>query len=337
MLSKSTLLKIVINTAIGLVLILVWLQFVDIKEIWGTLSKVNPLSLIPIFLVMLGSPIIRAYRLKVLLSPLKKIPLKDLVYLTGVAMMLSFFIPIRAGEIAKGIYLNGEYDLPIGKSIIWVLLDRFIDFLVVLALSGVLLLLIPTRLSGNIAILTFILALVIMVVFYLMVYKSNLARKMSKFLSYLLVVNIITKYFERITNFFLEAFTILKRSPKDWAVLILLTVMAYAADAGIWYFSFQALGVNPDFIKMYLAQLLSAITYLVPAAPGYVGSAEASGILIFAGVFGMDPNLSSAMTVLFHVCTLLFILIFGVVSTYLLKIDLGKILRQVFRKGNKGD
>ena len=111
-----------------------------------------------------------------------------------------------------------------------------------------------------------------------------------------------------------------------------ITVLAYAADAAIWYFSFMALGVNMSFLKMYLGQLLSALTYLVPAAPGYVGSAEASGLLILSGVFGIQANLASAMIVLLHITSALFVLIFGLISIYSLKIKVGTLLKRVLKR-----
>src|SRR3989344_2064419 len=107
--------KIALNTFIGAILIFFWLKFVNLEEILKTLSKVNILSLSPVFLFMLLSPVTRALRLKVFLSEIKKIRLLDLVFLNGVAMMLNFFIPIRAGEIAKGVYLNTEYKLNFSK------------------------------------------------------------------------------------------------------------------------------------------------------------------------------------------------------------------------------
>ena len=139
--------KILFNSLLGLVLIFIWSRFVDIQEIFSTISKVNFLNLVPVFLFMLASPVVRAIRLKIFLSGIKKINLLDLIYLNGAAMMLNFFIPIRAGELAKGIYLNTKYDLHLGKSVIWMFIDRFVDFLVVLVMAAILFFIIPTSLN----------------------------------------------------------------------------------------------------------------------------------------------------------------------------------------------
>ena len=325
-------LKILLNTVLGLVLIYVWSRFVDLGQISSTLSKVSLIYLGPIFLFMLLSPIIRALRLKIFLSKVKKISLKDLIFLNGVAQMLNFFIPIRAGEIAKGVYLNNRYQLNLGKSVIWIFLDRFVDFLVVLLLAGVLLAIIPTSLSIIVIKIIIIILFLALLLTYLAVFQLNFARKIINFLKSYLIIKSIKIYFERLTSFILESFSILDRHPKDLILMSLITILAYGADAAIWYFTFTALGFDQNFWKMYLGQLLSALTYLVPAAPGYVGSAEASGLLILSGVFGINANLSSAMIVLLHILTAVFVIIYGTVSVFSLKIDLGVILQKALKR-----
>lgn len=336
--SKSIFLKIAINTGIGIFLILVWLRFVNFNEILVTLSRVDKFVLLPIILFMLVSPVIRAFRLKVFLKPIQKISFKDLIFLNGVAMMLNFLIPIRGGEIAKGVYLHSNYKLPFGKSLVWIFLDRFIDFLVVLVAAAILLFIIPlninfnTKYQASLIIIITIITIIFIILVYLMVYKVVFAKKLLEFLSHLLIVRPIIIYFYRISNYFLDSFKILKRSPKDLLTLFALTVLAYAADGAIWFFTFLAIGSFQDFFKMYLAQILSALTYLVPAAPGYVGSAEASGLLIFSGVLGINPNLASAMIVLFHMVTIIFVIVFGVTSIYFLKIDLRLIFNKILKR-----
>ncbi len=329
----TTMFKILINTLLGIILIFIWSRFVNLGEIFANLSKVNYMYLIPIFLFFLLSPVLRAFRLKIFLNEVKKTKFLDLIFLNGVAMVLNFFIPIRAGEIAKGIYLNTRYELPLGKSVIWIFIDRFVDFLAVLTLAAVLFFFVPTSLNITFIVILTAILIAALVLTYLMVFKADFTKKFFGFLKSILIVNSIKIYFERFSSFILEAFSILDRHPKDLAMMLGITVLAYGADAAIWYFSFMALGVNMNFLKMYLGQLLSALTYLIPAAPGYVGSAEASGLLILSGIFGIQANLASAMIVLFHIIAAVFVLVFGLISIYFLKIDLGLILRKALKRG----
>lgn len=325
-------LKIFFNTGLGLILILIWLKFVNLPEIISILSTINLFYLIPVFLFMLLSPIIRALRLKIFLSEIKKIALGDLIFLNGVAMMLNFFIPIRAGEIAKGVYLNTQYNLNLGRSIIWIFIDRFVDFLVVLFLTAIFLLIVPTSLSKTFIIVITVILTFVLIITYLAIFQSKIIQKLINFLRSLLIEKHIKIYFDKFTIFILNAFSILNRHPKDLILMVLITIVAYAVDGMIWYFTFISLGFHQDFLKMYLGQLLSALTYLIPAAPGYVGSAEAAGLLILSGVFGIKANLASAMTVLFHILSAIFVVIFGLISVFNLKLDLGLILRKALKR-----
>lgn len=324
--------KILFNTALGIVLIFIWSRFVDLNQIFINLSKANLVYLGPILLFMFLSPVIRAVRLKIFLAEIKDIKLLDLIYLNGVAMILNFFIPIRAGELAKGVYLNTKYDLPLGKSVIWIFIDRFVDFLAVLLLATVLLVFVATNLPGSFKNTITLVLLGALIATYLAVFQVGIFKKIVTFLRHLLIEKHIKLYFDRLSNFVLESFSILDRHPKDLGLMTVITIIAYLADASIWYFTFLALNAPQDYFKMYLGQILSALTYLVPAAPGYVGSAEASGLLILSGIFGINPNLSSAMIVLFHIISAIFVLIFGLISIYFLKINVGEVFRKVLRK-----
>ncbi len=327
-------LKIFFNTFIGIILIIIWSHFVDLKQIQDKIFKANFIYLIPIFVCMFLSPFLRAVRLKVFLSEIKKISILDLVFLNGAAMVLNFFIPIRMGEIAKGVYLNTRYGINLGKAVIWIFLDRFVDFLAVLLLTSVLLLIVPTSLNITFIIIIIVILTLALLLTYLVVFNANFAKILVNFLTPLFIVSHIKIYFERFASFILDAFSILKRHPKDLIIMGFLTILAYGVDAGVWYFTFKALDVNQFFLKMYLGQMLSALTYLIPAAPGYVGSAEASGTLILSGVFGIGVNLTSSMIVLFHILSAIFVIIFGLISIFSLKLDLGLIFRKALRKGD---
>lgn len=334
MLSIKTLSKIAINTLIGIVLIYIWSRFVNISEIFSTISKVNAIWLIPVFVCMFLSPLLRALRLQYFLFPFKKIPLKDLIFLNGGALLFNYFIPIRMGELLKGGYLNTKYGIHFGKAVIWIFLDRFVDFLMVLFLGCVLLLSIKTNINQTIVLTISTMLFLFLTLTYFAIFRVMSAKRMVSLFKHLLVFKPLKDKFESISHFILDAFSILRRDKKELGVLGLLTFLSYAADAGIWFFTFVALGFYQDFLKMYLGQMLSALTYLVPAAPGYVGSAEASGLLILSGVFGIENNLSSAMIVLSHILAAVFVIVFGLISVFSLKLDVGALLKKALRKGN---
>lgn len=333
MLSQKVFLRLLINTLIGASLVFVWLRFVNIEEILSVLSSTNFLFVLPIVFFTVFTPAVRAIRLRILLSKIADIPMKDLIFLNGMALMLNFLIPIRAGEIAKALYLNQTYQLPFAKSLAWIFFDRFLDFMFVLIAAGVLLFFIPTSLPVFFSVVLFLIGLSAFAITYLMIFHVKFSERIFKFIGNLLIFDKFKKTFEKIHVFFLDITSVMKLSPHKYTQILVITIVSYLGDGLVWYFAFLAVAQQTSIIKMYLAQLLSALTYLIPAAPGYVGSAEASGLLILSGVFGYDQNISSAIIVLFHVCIIVGIPIYGIVSIYGLKIDLTSILKKSIEKG----
>ena len=211
--------KIIFNTLLGLVLIFVWLQFVSLNEIKTNLATVKPASLLPIFFFLWLSVAIRAFRLQLVLSKVRKISLIQLLFLNGAATILNFLIPIRGGEIAKSFYLSQNYDLPVGKTIVWIFLDRFLDFLVVFIVGALLLTLVPTNLGSDITQIVIFGSIILVLVAYLMVFQTKIARILFNFFKHFLVFNSIKIYFDRVFEFFIDAFSIFKRPP--WELLII--------------------------------------------------------------------------------------------------------------------
>ncbi len=331
MLSKSSLIKIFINTSFGVVLILIWLKLVDINQIARELSQINFLNTLPFFLFFLISGFLRALRLNILLKKYESnVSLKNITYLTFLGQLLSFTVPLRIGEVAKGVYLSTTYKLDTAKSVVWIFMDRFIDFWAVLALALMFLLLIPTNLPSNFVFILIVLIGILTLIVSLVIFFPKLVKGIISFFSKFLVLPILQKYFSKITNFLVDSASFLNQGGKT-SLAIIITFLALLTDAMGYYALFLVVFKGVNFLPIFLGSLLSMLTYLVPAAPGYVGSAEASGLAVFSYGLGFDKNLTSVVIVLYHALTLISMLMFGVSSLYLLKFDLNLVWKK-FRK-----
>ncbi|HSR23620.1 MAG TPA: lysylphosphatidylglycerol synthase domain-containing protein, partial [Candidatus Eisenbacteria bacterium] len=70
---------------------------------------------------------------------------------------------------------------------------------------------------------------------------------------------------------------------------------------------FRALDLAVPIASAIVAQVALLFTYLLPAAPGYVGSLEAGGTLLL-GSIGLSPGAAAGAIVLWHaVATLLIV------------------------------
>lgn len=330
MFSKNVLFRLLINTSIGAIFIYFWLKLVDINSIFSEISKIELISLLPFILFFILSNIFRSLRLKLLLKEFK-IPLKNVIFLTYLGQLLSFTIPIRIGEIAKGVYLSTEYNIPASKSVIWIFIDRFLDFWLILVTALILLTFIPTNLPSNL-IPTLLLAISLMTLgSTLVIFFPEFTKKIIQFISPIFLHSKLKEVFTKITHFLIDTASYLNKGFITTSLLIFLTLLALISDALGWYFLFRIMIENLSFLKIFLGSLISMLTYLIPAAPGYVGSAEASGLAVFSYGLGLDKLATSVITVINHGLTLVCILVSGIISLYLLKFDLNLVWKK-FRK-----
>lgn len=330
MFKGKVLIRIIVNSILGVVLIAVWLKFVNLSEISQTLKRVETSYILWFFVFYTLSTTLRSLRLKKLLAKYP-VSLKNLIFLNFLSQFLSFMIPVRAGEITKSVYLGAHLDIPFAKAVVWVLLDRFLDLWLNLTLVSLLILTatydLPIGLRSGVlfALIGFSLAAIVMI------YGDNLSKKIAALISNLVVFPRLKRWFMSATAAVIGGFEILRRSPKDLVILILLTVGALVSDGLIWYFSLKAVGVNLGFLKSLFGSLISALTFLIPAAPGYVGSAQISGLAVFGGILGVEANLASAAAILTHILAVVATLITGVISLNILKFDLQLVWKQIKR------
>lgn len=329
MLSKKILLRILVNTLLGAVLILIWLKLVDLGAVLAALAKVNLFSLLPFVAFFATSGLLRAIRLKLLLKN-SKIQTKNIIFLTYLSQLLSFIIPIRAGEITKGVYLSTQYDIPLPKSVVLILVDRFLDFWLTLCLALIFLLFLPTKLPLSFKPVLFLLVLGLTIMLVLAVFYPSLTKKIAQIIGKLLIFKKLNNLFTRFSEFVTDTIGILNQGLPKISGFLMLTFFALLSDALGWFVFFKAIFEVP-FLTVFLGTLLTSLTYLIPAAPGYIGSAEAAGVAVFGLALGLDKTLVSAATVLNHGLTLICLLIFGLISLYLLKFDVRLIWKRLKR------
>ena len=316
--------KIGINTGIGVVLIIIWLKLVNIGEILKVLETINLIIIFPCLLLLVMLTIFRSLRLKIFLSQFE-VSFKDLLNLNFLSQLLSFLIPIRAGEITKSVYLTTQYKIPLTRALIIIFVDRFFDFWLIVFCSLVLLILIPNNLpTGLISGLTFSLIIFSTGTLLLIAIPYQLRQLLLNFKNYL-VFSFVKKIYTQIIEFITDIGILLNSRKSNLVAIIGLSFLAIISEAVLWYILFTSLFTSVNPFSIWLGSMLNSLTFLIPAAPGYVGSAEAAGLAVFNLGLGYDKTGVAAATILYHAFVLIFMLIFGLLGLYLLKFDLRKV------------
>ncbi len=323
MLSPKNLIRLIINTVIGVVLIFLWLHFVNLSEVYDHIKTADFKFLIIFLIAYLCATFFRSLRFKILLKRYN-LAFKRIVFLTFLAQFLSFMIPIRAGEIAKGVYLSTFLKQNLPKTLTWVFIDRFLDFWVYILVAAILMVVLSISLPSVIGQGIIIATASFSVAAVLMILGQNLARKLANLL--------LPGFLKSFANTIIDQFSLLRLPVDHFASLILLTILAIISDSIVLLSVLLALGVNLNFIKVVFGNALITLTFLIPAAPGYVGSAEASGLVVLSGVLGLDPNLASSVAVLQHLLNLVILPTVGISSIYFLKFNLRLVWERLRNK-----
>ena len=227
MFNRGVWLRILGNSLLGVILIGVWLKFVNPGEVLQIIKTADFKVVFLFIAFFIISTILRALRLKLLLSAYK-IPFKDVTMLNLLSQFLSFMIPIRVGEVAKSVYLTSQYNLPLGKTVIWVLVDRFLDFWGVLLLIAVLLVFVPTALPLKLTQTIFAIFGLVTLAFFLVLKSQSWSKKITTVASSFFGIKRLRDGFLKLTHTLIEGFAILRRQPLEIGALIALTFSLFS-------------------------------------------------------------------------------------------------------------
>ena len=98
----------------------------------SSLSNLRPGWLAASIVLSLGTYFIRAARWRELLAPLRRVPLADLFWTTVVGFSAIYLLG-RAAELARPLWLTRKEHIPTGASIATIIVERFLDSLMLIA------------------------------------------------------------------------------------------------------------------------------------------------------------------------------------------------------------
>lgn len=304
------------------------MYFIDLDEMLEYFRNINPWLVGLALGLYLLSYLIRSIRWRIVLRPVKKISIREAFTLFMSGMLVNYLIPIRAGEVAKGLFLKGLKDVPVSKSLPTIFIDKMMDLFPVLLLL-LLLPFVPIQLSPAITwMLTILLVifLLFVAVILLALFKQNSAAAFLKMWFFWLPKSLK----QRVYNFlemFIQGLDVIKHNKKNAWEIIGLSILAVIIDALYIVAMFAAFDFSIPFLIALFGYTLINLSYILPTPPAQIGSNETIYIIIFTFAFVIDKNLVSATLGFAHLLTGTVIIVVGIISTQYLGINLRKALR----------
>jgi uncharacterized protein (TIRG00374 family) len=276
------------------------LQQVSLEELGQVLARAQPW---PIALVVVGvllSLATRAARWQVYFRPDRHVPFGPLLGTLAISYMASTFLPLRAGELVRAVFLGQRASIPVPRVIGTILLEKLFDFLAIGVMLTLLLALAPlppAALVAGASIATVILAGFGFVV-GLAVWRAPtlgllgyVEARMPFGLGRRLRVQESARHFAEGTDSL--------REPRLWALLLGWTAITWLIALASALGGTLSLGVLPGLPALLFLLVLTNTSQAVPSSPGYVGVYHAAAFVALTS-FGVDQASAVGIALITH-------------------------------------
>jgi len=326
--------RLIVSSSFGVVLFIFMLWYVGVDRLWLSFGKASPTVLAVTASAFAISYLVRAWRWKIILSPVKN-PVKftNALWITTIGFLVNAVIPVRVGEFMRAFILDGKERVGFLEGFSSVVVERLLDLLGIVALGLIALMLLPLGISLPDWLVNSLRVVAVLTVTGLVVviagtrFESRLIRISTRVLR---TVSLPAKWREKTLNFIkslLDGAKVMSQNPRLLTSTVALTFMLWMTQFAGFYFLFKAFSYDVSSVLILLGFIFVTMTFILPAAPGYVGTYEIFWSVIFVGLGLTQLDTLLAMGVVAHLITLLVIFVLGCVGVVWLGLSFSEIFR----------
>jgi hypothetical protein len=293
------------------------LNRLNLPDFWMAIQTANYWWILPGVAVYFVAVWARAWRWHYLLKPIKKIKTSVMFPITCIGYMGNNIYPARAGEVLRAVVLRRREGVPVSASLATIIVEKFFDAVVMLGfvfvnlpelanLKG------SSGFVGNIqqvAIFGTILAFIILIIFLLAAMFPLVTAKFGQWFIDRLVPSRFRPQTSGIMHKFLDGLASL-RSPANVLMVFLTSVVIWLLETGKYWFVMHAFNFSVSFFALMLMNGIVNLVTIIPAAPGYIGTFDASGIAVLVA-YNVDKAIAAGYTIVLHVALWLPITVVG--------------------------
>ena len=299
----------------------------DFDEVMKIIRHISIFWLIIFIAVWFLSHVVRAYRWKVLIRSVKpSTSLLNLLGATFVGYSVNLVVP-RLGELYRPLFLGRWEDISRSSMIGTIIVERVIDVLVLGISVLISVVIYPGNLLEEFKWLKTTIVLGFAGIFAIIMFLILVVRLKDKF--YNIILNLVGKFSKglakkltRIFDLLTEGFLTLK-TPGDFALTLLLSVVIMLLYASTSYFAFYMMRMNElqevTFAMAWIVMSISAFGIIIPT-PGSIGSYHLITISVLTVLFGFNNDTSSAFAIVTHlVNSVMFVVVTVILSAIINK------------------
>ncbi len=300
------------------------LRNVPLDQLIASFKTVEYVYLLPALVLIGGIYVLRAYRWRVLLSPLKDIPVKE-IYSPLMIGFLANVLPARGGEVVRAYLMGKKQAVPFTGVFATIVVERLFDLIMVLALFAYVLVaysdvfqkagevsgLSIETLANRFGIMSAILIVALMVFIYMLVtHKERLLKIVRWFLRPL-----PEKWREKIlhlTDTFSDGLLV-ARDPAALAKIFFLTAATWVLIVASYYPFYWAYNVGDRSLEsLLILVLIVCIMITVLPTPAFLGSFQAGIVVALHEIMKEDELMAASFGMIAWAVNFGVVLILGV-------------------------
>ncbi len=308
--------RLAVSLVLTALFITLFLRGFDLRLAWRALSEASPALIALSALVNLAGYVIRAWRWRFLLAPVRRdLGMYNLTSTTMIGFMISFLVPFRVGEVVRPVLLARRERFGAGPALATIALERLMDVLIVMTLFLAFVLsargasvLAPSAAGGQAALLlrrgVLAAALFVLIGLPLLAVLVAIPGRVVALLHRLNPGHRTGPVGRAIGSLetFVQGLDVLRR-PRDLAPCLAVSLALWLALDLSVFLGVRAFGLGLRYTDIFLLMLPLGIGIAVPT-PGGVGPYEYLGQTSLTGFFGVPAAVAGATAITLHAITI---------------------------------
>lgn len=276
------------------------MQQVSIAQVGDALGHARPLPVLVLVVTVLGSLITRAARWQVYFLPRRRVAFKPLLSTLAISYMASTFLPLRAGELVRAVFLGQRQRIPVPAVVGTILVEKLFDFLAIAVMLAVLLAITPLPPAAKVAGVS--ITAVILAGFAFVVALAIWREPTLRFVGAIerqLPAPLATRLRLRDAALHFAEGTDSLRVGRLWLLLLGWTAFTWLFSIASTLAGMLSLSLPLDLPAALFVVVLTSTGQAVPSSPGYVGVYHAAATFALTS-FGVDPATAVGVALITH-------------------------------------
>ncbi|MBY9015360.1 MAG: flippase-like domain-containing protein [Candidatus Lokiarchaeota archaeon] len=332
--------KRILIGCVTVAIIILMIVYVDFQTILLNLQRISIWGIFLFSVVYTLAFIFRAFKLKLVFNGINLEPNYSIIYgAIGTGWAINELTPAKLGDFVKMEYIRQkEHNFPLSKCLCAVLVDRFIDLIILFSITCFTLLYIYlssatyiTQLNLHFfiiigAVILFIGVLGLILLFFKTDWILSITDRISPKLK-----NLLEKFIVR----FVEGLKDIRKDKRSIILILLYNIPTWLFESLTLVIIFYLIGFQMNIFIIMLAQIVTFFTKTIPITPGGWGVSEIVGALLLSVFYPAIPyNEILSVFILDHILRLVYVFIYGGISTIAVNFRFKEIDTENFKNSN---